>query len=137
MRNKPNLPGFWAKNEGGQKKKANRRAQGPPLGIGDWRDERRDAIHEMRVHRVDAAPNKPNHPICWGFDHGEHYISVAGSGERTTKPIGRLRAKPANPKSEARNPKQTQNPNAPNVQRQKCGQNAKQTQFAEGRIGFK
>jgi hypothetical protein len=61
-----------------------------------------------------SAPNKPNDAICCGFDPAGHYIWKIGSRGRKTKPIGRLREKPANPKSEARNAKQTQNPNAPN-----------------------
>jgi hypothetical protein len=60
-----------------------------------------------------------------------HYMCKVGSRERKTKPIGRVRAKPANPKPEARN-----KPKIPRIQgsgpeaRRPCGHNVKQTQFA-------
>jgi hypothetical protein len=62
--NKPNLAGFWAKNGGGEENKPNLRGQGPPLGIADCRLGIRG--RGSRVHCVDIAPNKPNHPICRG-----------------------------------------------------------------------
>jgi hypothetical protein len=58
-----------------------------------------------------------------------HYICKVGSPGRKTKPIGRACPSPANPKSEARSPKQTQNPNAP-MEVPGCRRCAKQSQSA-------
>jgi hypothetical protein len=61
MRNKPNLPRFWAENEGGVKNKANQRGLGPRLGIGDCRLGIRGCV--MRVSRVDKMADKANLPL--------------------------------------------------------------------------
>jgi hypothetical protein len=58
--------------------------------------------------------NKPNHPICCGFNPAGQYMLKVSRRERRTKPIGRAWTSPANPKSGTRNLKQTQNPNVQN-----------------------
>jgi len=74
------------------------------------------ATTRVRADEVYASvPNKANFPFLWAEN--------AGWAEKQTqsKPIqpvphGPSRSKPTNPKSEARNPRQTPNPNDPNGQ---------------------